>query len=86
VDEFWEPQWSEAPDGAPGLYHCRLTVPPVLNAGDYRLGVWVGSSEGELYSEDDLLVFRIGGERGNAERVLALGLVWDVGFEAHGST
>ncbi len=84
VDEFWEPRETGLPDGAPGDYRCRLVLPAVLNAGDYRVGVWVGSSEGELYSEDDLLVFRIDGERGNSERVLALGLEWEVAFEADG--
>jgi ABC-2 type transport system ATP-binding protein/lipopolysaccharide transport system ATP-binding protein len=81
VDEFWEPTWSNLPDGARGTYHCRLVLPPVLNAGDYRAGVWVGSTDGELYSREDLLVFRIGGERGNAERVLALGTAWEMAFE-----
>jgi ABC-2 type transport system ATP-binding protein/lipopolysaccharide transport system ATP-binding protein len=74
--------WSEtAPDerGEPGEYAARITVPPILAVGDYAAGIWIGSAYETHVYEEDVLRFRLeGATKGRADRVLQLGLVWDV--------
>jgi ABC-type polysaccharide/polyol phosphate transport system ATPase subunit len=74
--------WSEtAPDlrGEPGEYVARVTVPPLLAVGDYAAGIWIGSAYETLVYEEDVLRFRLeGSTKGRADRVLQLGLDWDV--------
>jgi len=74
--------WSEtAPDlrGSPGDYVARITVPPLLAVGDYAAGLWIGSAYETYVYEEDVLRFRLeGGTKGRADRVLQLGLAWDV--------
>jgi ABC-type polysaccharide/polyol phosphate transport system ATPase subunit len=74
--------WSEAaPDdrGEPGEYVARVTVPPVLAVGDYAAGIWIGSAYETHVYEEDVLRFRLeGATKGRADRVLQLGLAWDV--------
>ena len=74
--------WSEAaPDerGEPGEYVARVTVPPVLAVGDYAAGLWIGSPYETHVYEEDVLRFRLeGATMGRADRVLQLGLAWDV--------
>jgi ABC-type polysaccharide/polyol phosphate transport system ATPase subunit len=74
--------WSEAaPDerGEPGEYVARVTVPPVLAVGDYAAGIWIGSPYENHVYEEDVLRFRLeGATKGRADRVLQLGLAWDV--------
>lgn len=78
VDEAWS---DVAPDtlAPPGAYRARLTIPPVLNAGDYTVGVWIGSSHDTLAWENEVLAFRLeGSANGRSERVLQLSLAWHV--------
>jgi len=74
--------WSEAaPDerGEPGEYVARVTVPPVLSVGDYAAGIWIGSAYETHVYEEDVLRFRLeGATKGRADRVLQLGLTWDI--------
>jgi ABC-type polysaccharide/polyol phosphate transport system ATPase subunit len=74
--------WSEAaPDdrGGPGEYVARVTVPPLLAVGDYAAGIWIGSAYETHVYEEDVLRFRLeGATKGRADRVLQLGLAWDV--------
>lgn len=59
--------WSEAgrptpARGAAGEYEASLTVPPVLAAGEYVAGVWIGTSigdEGDTFVHQDVLAFRL---------------------------
>jgi ABC-type polysaccharide/polyol phosphate transport system ATPase subunit len=78
-----EEAWSEtAPDdarGAVGEYVARIEIPPVLAVGEYIAGLWLGSQYEQLFYEDDVLRFRLDGrDHGRPNRVVALGLAWDV--------
>jgi ABC-type polysaccharide/polyol phosphate transport system ATPase subunit len=78
LDEAWS---ENAPDerGAPGEYVARVTVPPLLAVGDYAAGIWIGSAYETHVYEEDVLRFRLeGSTKGRADRVLQLGLRWDV--------
>lgn len=78
LDEAWS---DAAPTdrGEPGIYRARLTVPPVLTPGDYSVGVWLGSAYESLLWEDDTLTFRLeGSTHGRPDRVVDLGLTWEV--------
>jgi hypothetical protein len=78
-----EEAWSEtAPDearGAVGEYVARIEIPPVLAVGEYIAGLWLGSQYEQLFYEDDVVRFRLDGrDHGRPNRVVALGLAWDV--------
>ena len=78
LDEAWS---EEAPDerGEPGEYVARITVPPLLAVGDYAAGIWIGSAyETHVYEEDALRFLIDCATKGRADRVLQLGLVWEV--------
>lgn len=78
LDEAWS---ESAPDdrGEPGEYVARITVPPVLAVGDYAAGLWIGSAYETHVYEEDALRFRLeGSTKGRADRVVQLGLGWDV--------
>ena len=78
LDEAWS---ESAPDerGDPGEYVARITVPPVLAVGDYAAGIWIGSAYETHVYEEDVLRFRLAGAtKGRADRVLQLGLAWEV--------
>jgi ABC-type polysaccharide/polyol phosphate transport system ATPase subunit len=78
VDESTSDQWP-AGRGEPGTYRARLAVPPILNAGDYTLGAWVGTGYEELVWADAAVSFRLDGDtQGRAERALQLHLGWDI--------
>jgi len=79
----WPEAWSETvPDdgrGAPGEYVARIAIPPVLAVGEYVAGLWLGSKYEPMFYEDDVLRFRLDGrDHGRPNRVVALGLAWDV--------
>ncbi len=61
----------------PGPYVARVTVPPVLNAGDYVVGVWLGTEFEEFaWVEDALTVHLEGSVNGRPDRVVRLDLPW----------
>ncbi len=63
----------------PGQYTARLVVPPVLNVGDYTVGLWMGTGYEEVFWRNELLNFRLEGDsQGRSERVLQLNLRWEV--------
>jgi len=62
-----------------GEYAARLTIPPVLNAGDYVVGVWMGTDFEEFaWVEHAASVHLEGGVNGRADRVIQLRLPWEV--------
>lgn len=62
----------------PGTYTARLSVPPVLNVGEYTVSIWLGTSYEELVWEENALRFRLDGQSNNRpDRLLHLGLRWD---------
>jgi ABC-type polysaccharide/polyol phosphate transport system ATPase subunit len=83
VDEAWSDSTAAPP--SPGAYVARLEVPPILNAGDYAVGVWFGSAYEHLRWDDQALVVHLDGvTHGRGERVVQAGLVLDVRkVEAH---
>ncbi len=63
------------PRMAPGVYCVELVVPPVLNVGQYTLGVWIGTVTEDLVHEPGALQFSLSGNGGDRpDRLLALGL------------
>lgn len=60
LDEVWGEHSSDvlAIEDAPREVDVALTVPPVLPAGDYLLGVWIGSSY-DSFLEQEVLRFRV---------------------------
>ena len=72
--------WSDA--GGPigeGRFTARMTVPPVLNVGNFSVGVWMGSGFEQLFWRDELVVFRLEGDtQARTERLLQLGVPWSM--------
>ena len=78
LDEAWS-DTAPTPRGVPGRYTARLRVPPVLNVGDYNVGVWIGTQYETFAWEDQAVSFRLEGATQNRpERVMQLGLRWSV--------
>ena len=78
----------DAPRGAAdfprGRHTARVTLPPLLPAGEYTLGLWFGSAY-EEYIEREILAFQIWPrgddpeEAGGRPRVVQPMLRWEVG-------
>jgi len=63
----------------PGTYVARVEIPPLLNVGDYTVGVWIGTRYDTFVQETTLYRFRLEGDvRGRPRRIVSLGLPWDV--------
>jgi ABC-type polysaccharide/polyol phosphate transport system ATPase subunit len=78
VDEAWSDTEGSRPD-RPGTYTVRISVPPVLNVGEYRVGFWAGTAYETLLWEPGATSFRLeGSARGRPERAVALFLPWRV--------
>jgi ABC-2 type transport system ATP-binding protein/lipopolysaccharide transport system ATP-binding protein len=78
LDEAWSDTEGSRPD-RPGTYTVRISVPPVLNVGEYRIGVWAGTSYETLLFQPAATTFRLeGSTKGRPERAVALFLRWDV--------
>ncbi|MGH3080266.1 MAG: ABC transporter ATP-binding protein [Gaiellaceae bacterium] len=78
LDEAWS-ETAPSERGEPGEYVARIEVPPLLAVGDYAAGIWIGSAYATHVYEEDVLRFRLeGSTKGRADRVLQLGLSWDV--------
>jgi ABC-type polysaccharide/polyol phosphate transport system ATPase subunit len=60
LDEMWGEHGSDvlAIEDPPREVDVALTVPPILPAGDYLLGVWLGSSY-DSFLEQEVLRFRV---------------------------
>ncbi len=77
-DEAWSDTQRLRPDRA-GTYTLRLVVPPVLNAGEYQIGVWAGSAYETLLLQPVASVFRLEGSlKGRPERAVELLLDWEL--------
>ena len=74
--------------GAPGEYEAVLTVPAVLPAGEYTLGVWIGTEVEDLFWEEPLR-FRLQPTSHDREeairrsRVIQLSSPWRVSPRLH---
>jgi hypothetical protein len=47
------------PTLGPGSHRARLTIPPILGVGDYRVAVWIGSAYEDFVWEEEALNFRL---------------------------
>ncbi len=64
-----------------GEYVARLTIPPILNTGDYVVGVWLGTDfEQFAWVEQAVSIHLEGAANGRPDRVVQLGLPWDIGL------
>jgi len=82
IDEAWSDTATESVV-QPGTYVAYLTVPPVLNSGEYSVSLWIGSAYEDFVWEDAPLTFRLEGTTANrAERALQLALRWKVQWTA----
>ncbi|HYI53838.1 MAG TPA: polysaccharide ABC transporter ATP-binding protein [Microlunatus sp.] len=62
-----------------GRYQAVLVVPPVLNVGDFSVGVWFGTQHEEFISEPAAASFTVhGSDLQRAERVVVLNLPFTV--------
>jgi ABC-2 type transport system ATP-binding protein/lipopolysaccharide transport system ATP-binding protein len=78
LDELWSDSMPEG-RGAAGEHVARVTVPPVLNGGEYDIGIWFGTAYEQFVNELELLTLRLeGGAADRAERAVCLDLPWDV--------
>ena len=83
-DEAWSDSHDARPTSAGG-YELRLTVPPVLVPGEYRIGVWAGTPHETFLHERVAGAFRLAGSlRGRPERTVELLLPWEVTLVQHG--
>jgi ABC-type polysaccharide/polyol phosphate transport system ATPase subunit len=59
----------------PGAYCAELAVPPVLNVGDFSVGLWLGTVHEDLIHEPAAVSFTLSGSgHDRPDRLLALGL------------
>jgi ABC-2 type transport system ATP-binding protein/lipopolysaccharide transport system ATP-binding protein len=79
--------WTDANDeqtAEPGDYVARVTIPPILNAGDYSVGFYFGSAYGGIASDEDVIRFRLEGDAGGrSERLVQLNLPWELERVGH---
>jgi ABC-type polysaccharide/polyol phosphate transport system ATPase subunit len=78
VNEAWSDTAADRP-GDPGSYIARLEIPPLLNVGEYVVGVWIGTAYETLMQEMTAQRFRLEGDvKDRPKRAVDLGLPWQV--------
>ena len=78
LSEAWGDTVFDRPND-PAEYVARLQIPPLLNVGDYTVGVWIGTRYDTFVQETALRRFRLEGDvRGRPRRVMRLDLPWEV--------
>jgi ABC-2 type transport system ATP-binding protein/lipopolysaccharide transport system ATP-binding protein len=66
---------SEQPRLPAGDYTAQLPLPPVLNVGDFAVGVWFGTTHSQFVDEPSAATFSLhGSDRGRPDRVLVYDL------------
>jgi ABC-type polysaccharide/polyol phosphate transport system ATPase subunit len=62
-----------------GHQRVRLAVPPILNVGDFTVGLWLGTAHEDLLDEPSAATFSLHGhDRGRPDRVVVAGLPFTV--------
>ena len=62
-----------------GRYQARLEVPPVLNVGDFTVGLWFGTAHTQFLDEPVAASFTLhGSDRGRPDRAVVLELPFSV--------
>jgi ABC-type polysaccharide/polyol phosphate transport system ATPase subunit len=65
--------------GGTGTFRATVTIPPVLNVGEYSVGIWVGSGYEERVWRDDVLRFSlVGDSQARLERLVQLNPEWSL--------
>ena len=78
INEGWFDTERQRPNDR-GKYVARLDFPPILNAGEYIVGVWMGTMYETLVDLPTALAFRLGGDSSDRpKRAVVLGLPWTV--------
>jgi ABC-2 type transport system ATP-binding protein/lipopolysaccharide transport system ATP-binding protein len=78
LSEAWGDTALDRPND-PAEYVARLQIPPVLNVGEYTVGVWVGTRHDTFVQETALRRFGLEGDvKGRPRRIMRLELPWDV--------
>jgi ABC-type polysaccharide/polyol phosphate transport system ATPase subunit len=76
--EAWSDTSADRPNEV-GEYLARLEIPPLLNVGEYVVGVWVGTRYDTFLQESTVARFRLEGDVQNRpNRSVVLKLPWDV--------
>jgi ABC-type polysaccharide/polyol phosphate transport system ATPase subunit len=58
---------------AEGRYLAQMDIPPILNVGEFAVGVWFGTAYGDLLEEPTATLFELhGSDRGRRDRVVVL--------------
>jgi ABC-2 type transport system ATP-binding protein/lipopolysaccharide transport system ATP-binding protein len=66
---------SEQPRLPAGDYTAQLPLPPVLNVGDFAVGVWFGTTHSQIIDEPSAATFSLhGSDRNRPDRVLVYDL------------
>jgi ABC-2 type transport system ATP-binding protein/lipopolysaccharide transport system ATP-binding protein len=80
--ELLSEAWSDTSDDrncSAEEHVARLRVPPILNVGEYMVGLWLGTPYETLLQEMPVGHFRLEGDvKGRPMRAVALGLPWEV--------
>ncbi len=64
----------------PGTHEVSLTIPSVLNVGEYAVGIWMGTAQEEYFDEPATECFILHGhDRGRPARAVVLELPFSVG-------
>jgi ABC-2 type transport system ATP-binding protein/lipopolysaccharide transport system ATP-binding protein len=64
----------------PGRYLARVTIPPVLNTGDYLVSVWLGTDFEDFGWVERAVAFHLEGVAGGRpDRLIQLRAPWEVG-------
>jgi ABC-type polysaccharide/polyol phosphate transport system ATPase subunit len=78
LSEAWGDTVLDRPN-EPAEYVARLQIPPLLNVGEYTVGVWIGTRYDTFVQETALRRFRLEGDvKGRPRRIMSLDLPWDV--------
>jgi ABC-2 type transport system ATP-binding protein/lipopolysaccharide transport system ATP-binding protein len=70
--------------GEPGRHVARITFPPVLNGGDYDVGVWIGTAYEDFWYDFSALRLHLDGPGSRTERAVCLDLPWELHRVADG--
>ncbi len=76
LDEVWSDTVEERPAG-PGRFVASMQIPPVLNVGQYSVGVWIGQGFDEFFSVDGAASFSLeGNSKGRPDRIVEVLAPW----------
>jgi ABC-type polysaccharide/polyol phosphate transport system ATPase subunit len=85
INEGWTDTEGRRPNDR-GEYVVRLDIPPILNVGEYVVGVWIGTMYETLLDNHTAASFRLEGNRDDRpKRAVVLGLPWAISKVEPGS-